>query len=126
MASPAPVPNFPPASMTVPAPSPTLPASAPAKAVDLSLRYQAAMGFSWRKESFGGILYWYEGVAPDPQVSFVDSPFLVEVLDLLGQAPLGEVLSQLQAHFSLPDAQMARVTSFVGSLIERGALVSES
>ena len=111
--------------MTLPAKTPGTAASGDAPQLNLSSVYQPAMGFAWRREEFGGILYWYEGVAPDPHVSFVDSPFLVELLDLVPQAPLGDVLQQVQEHFALPESQMARVMSFLRSLIEQGALVSK-
>lgn len=89
--------------------------------------YRFARGFSYRKEDFGGILYHYEGNAPDPTVTFVESPFLLDLLELMEantHVTLAEVISQVTAHFGLSSVEAEKLKHFLDNLIERGALVS--
>jgi len=92
--------------------------------MDLSKTYRRHPGFSFRRESFGGILYHYEGVRPDPRVSFVNSPFLLDLLERVEHAPLGDLLAALSARFDLDEGQAATVRDFLATLVERGALVA--
>lgn len=92
------------------------------------VRYGLARGFSFRREAFGGILYHYEGVQPDPRVSFVSSPFLIDLLDAVAaheETPLDALVAGVAAHFGLGDDAVRRIETFLATLIERGALVPE-
>jgi putative mycofactocin binding protein MftB len=94
--------------------------------MDRSLRYRLGRGFSFRREDFGGILFHYEGVRPDPRVTLVDSPFLIDLLELLRDHPersLDGLLSAVRDHFRLNAAQQAALERFFTTLTERGALV---
>jgi hypothetical protein len=98
----------------------------PAPAPDWSRVYAFGRGFTWRREPFGGILYHYEGVQPDPRVTFVDSAFTIDLLEALRANPgatLGALVAGVQAHCALDAAQRGRVESFFATLIARGALV---
>jgi len=93
---------------------------------DLERPYRPAFGFAFRKESFGGILYHYEGTRPDPRVTFVDSPFLVELLHLLSSSPKATPAGLIRAvaeRFQLSPGEQAGVERFFNSLIQRGALI---
>lgn len=88
--------------------------------------YAPARGFTYRREAFGGILYHYEGVQPDPRVTFVNHGFLIDLLDALTAnpgTPLEALVAGVQAHCGLDAAGRERVESFFATLIERGALV---
>lgn len=88
--------------------------------------YGCARGFTYRREAFGGILYHYAGVQPDPQVTFVNHGFLIDLLEALQAnpgVPLGELVAGVQAHCGLDAGQRARIESFFATLIQRGALV---
>ena len=91
--------------------------------LDFSRSYGFARGFSWRRESFGGILYHYEGEKPDPHVFFVDSPFLVSLLEVLDQAPLDGVIAQVKEHFQLKEDEITVIRRFLETLAEKGALI---
>lgn len=93
--------------------------------VDLSRSFRLSSTFSYRREDFGGILYHFEGEKPDPRVTFVDSPFLIDLLDLVGQAPLSTLLEEIQSQFELKPAEMETVFRFFSDLVKRGALVVE-
>lgn len=96
--------------------------------MDLSKTYRPARGFSFRRESFGGILYHYEGLRPDPQVYFVEAPFLVELLEVLREHPettLGDLFSAVREQFSLSAKQFEAVEQFFSTLTRRGALVAQ-
>ncbi len=83
-------------------------------------------GFSFRREAFGGILYQYEGVKPDPRVTFVDHPFLLDLLERVDEGPLEELIAGVSRHFALPPADEAAIRGFFAILIERGALVERA
>jgi putative mycofactocin binding protein MftB len=88
--------------------------------------YGFGRGFTWRREAFGGILYHYEGLRPDPRVSFVDNSFLIDLLDALAAHPAvppAELLDAVQARFALDAPARARLEDFLATLIARGALV---
>jgi len=92
---------------------------------DLERTYRPARGFSCRRESFGGILYHYEGLRPDPRVTFVDSPFLVDLLGLLSAHPEvtpAALIRQATTHFQLSGGDAEGVVQFFRTLIQRGAL----
>jgi hypothetical protein len=118
---------MPPASPSPAAPAVNVPAAAaPAPALQPERRYGPGRGFTWRREAFGGILYHYEGVQPDPRVSFVDNAFLIDLLDALAAHPqlaLGALLDGVQARFALDAAERAHLEAFFATLIARGALV---
>src|SRR5579862_124712 len=94
--------------------------------LDFSKAYGFPPGFSFRRESFGGILYHYEGVKPDPRITFVDSPFLLGLLERVDEEPLEHLIAEVTAHFSLPADEEAVVRSFFATLVARGALVERS
>jgi hypothetical protein len=113
---------------------PVEPPAAPAAAQDAPPApdpgrcYGPGRGFTWRREAFGGILYHYEGVQPDPRVTFVDNAFLLELLDALQahpHVPLGALCAAVQARFGLDAAERGRVDAFFATLIARGALVPQ-
>ncbi len=91
--------------------------------MDTSKSYRFGPGFAFRRESFGGILYHYEGTQPDPRVSFVDSPFLIDLLERLDDGPLEGLIQRVREHFTLTPAQEQVVLGFFEQLVERGALV---
>ena len=93
--------------------------------MDFSKCYRFARGFTLRRESFGGILYHYEGKRPDPRLYFIDSPFLIGLLELLEDAPLEELISQVSAHFRLSEPQVATIREFLTTLAARGAFVAK-
>ncbi len=96
--------------------------------MDPAKRYRLGHGFAYRRESFGGILYHYEGVQPDPRVTFVDNAFLIDLLDALQanpEATLGRLLDGVQARFGLDAAARAGLDAFFATLTERGALVPQ-
>ena len=94
--------------------------------MDFSKAYRFSPGFAFRRESFGGILYHYEGVRPDPRVTFVDNPFLVDLLERVGNEPLEHFISGVARHFDLTPSEEAVVRAFFATLVERGALVERS
>ncbi|MBI4083945.1 MAG: mycofactocin biosynthesis chaperone MftB [Candidatus Lambdaproteobacteria bacterium] len=91
--------------------------------MDWSRSYRLAPGCAMRREGFGGILYHYEGVRPDPRVYFLDSPFLVGLLELSAEGPLDELIAQARAQFALTAQQEESVRTFFIALFQRGALV---
>jgi putative mycofactocin binding protein MftB len=92
--------------------------------MDFSRSYRLARGFSFRREPFGGIIYHFEGTRPDPRLYFVDSPFLIGLLELLEEAPLAELVGQVKAHFGLSPEQVGVVRDFLQTLGDRGAFVA--
>lgn len=85
-----------------------------------------ARGFSYRREAFGGILYHYEGTAPDPRVTFVQSRFVIDLLDAVHANPrhsLRALIDGVTARLGLSAAQTEQVEAFFAALLERGALV---
>jgi putative mycofactocin binding protein MftB len=104
------------------------PDPAPGPGWEPGRRYGFARGFTYRREPFGGILYHYEGVQPDPRVTFLDHPFLIDLLETLAaqpQVPLDALVDQVAAHCALDAAERRRVETFFATLIARGALVPE-
>jgi putative mycofactocin binding protein MftB len=91
--------------------------------MDWEQTYRCAPGFGFRKEPFGGLLFHFEGRAPDPRLYFVESPFLIDLLALVDQAPLEEVMIQARDTFALDAAQEATMRGFFRTLVERQALV---
>jgi putative mycofactocin binding protein MftB len=91
--------------------------------VDFSKTYGFPPGFSFRREPFGGILYHYEGVKPDPRVTFVDNPFLLDLLARVNEEPLEMLIAGVIGHFELAGADETAIRKFFSTLIERGALV---
>ena len=85
--------------------------------------YRCAPGFRFRKEAFGGILFHYEGRAPDPRLTFVDSAFLMDLLEQVERATLEEMIAEAREAFALDAAQEAALRGFFRSLVERQALV---
>jgi putative mycofactocin binding protein MftB len=94
--------------------------------MDFSKAYGFHHGFAFRREAFGGILYHYEGVRPDPRVTFVDHPFLMDLLERVEHRPLEAFIAEVCGHFSLPPEEEAALRRFFAMLIERGALVEFS
>lgn len=94
--------------------------------MDFSKAYRFSPGFAFRRESFGGILYHYEGVKPDPQVTFVDNPFLLDLLERVGEEPLENLIAGVARHFALTAPEEAVVRAFFLTLVERGALVERT
>jgi putative mycofactocin binding protein MftB len=92
--------------------------------MDYSRSYRFARGFSFRREAFGGIIFHFEGVRPDPRLYFVDSPFLIGLLELLEEGPLDELIRQVTAHFDLDKGQVAVMEGFLSTLGSRGAFVA--
>ena len=92
-------------------------------APDFHRPYGFPRGFSFRREPFGGILYHYEGIKPDPRVTFVDNPFLLDLLERVDDRPLEDLIAGVSAHFALPSEDEAAIRAFFATLIERGALV---
>jgi putative mycofactocin binding protein MftB len=94
--------------------------------VDESKTYRAAPGFGWRREEFGGILFHFEGRAPDPRLLFVESRFLIDLLELVDHAPLHELLEQAARQFRLSPDQDSAMRAFFQDLVRRKALVPQS
>ena len=92
--------------------------------MDFSRSYRFARGFSFRRETFGGIIYHFEGVRPDPRLYFVKSPFLIGLLELLEAGPLDELIRQVAGHFELEQSQVAAIEGFLANLNSRGAFVA--
>lgn len=92
--------------------------------MDFSRCYRFARGFSFRREPFGGIIYHFEGVRPDPRLYFVDSPFLIGLLELLQEGPLDQLIREVSGHFGLNSGQVAAIEEFLTTLNERGAFVA--
>ena len=93
---------------------------------DFSKSYGFAPGFSYRRESFGGILYHYEGIKPDPRVTFVDNVFLIDLLDRIGEEPLDMLVDRVSDHFALKPGDVEVIRGFFADLIVRGALAERS
>ena len=96
--------------------------------MDPSRPYRLHRGFRYRRESFGGILYHYEGVRPDPRVYFLDSPFLIDLLELVEshlETPLGGLTGAVRERFALSPAQFRAMEDFLATLAGRGALVPQ-
>lgn len=93
--------------------------------MDFSRRYRLGRGFSFRREAFGGILFHFEGERPDPRLTFVNSAFLVGLLELLDEGPLGELIEAARAQFDLDGEQVRAIHAFLAGLSERGALVAQ-
>ena len=93
--------------------------------LDFSKTYGFARGFSFRKEAFGGIICHFEGHRPDPRLYFVNSPFLVGLLDLLGEAPLETLIGEAALQFGLTAAEVGQVRQFFSTLASRGAFVPQ-
>ena len=93
--------------------------------MDPSRTYRLAPGFSWRRESFGGILFHFEGSKPDPRLTFVESAFLIDLLELTEQAPLGQIMAEAAVWFRLDEGQCGAMKDFFNTLIEREALVPQ-
>jgi len=89
-------------------------------------RYGFGRGFTFRREAFGGILYHYEGIRPDPRVTFVDNGFLIDLLETVQAQPevaLDALCGAVQSRFGLDAAERGRIDAFFATLIARGALV---
>jgi putative mycofactocin binding protein MftB len=95
-------------------------------APDFRLAYGFPRGFSFRREPFGGILYHYEGIKPDPRVTFIDNRFLIDLLERVDDGPLEDLIAAVTTHFSLPSAEEATIRTFFAALIKRGALVDRA
>lgn len=93
--------------------------------MDFTRSYRFARGFSFRREPFGGIIYHFEGVRPDPRLYFVDSPFLIGLLELLEEGPLDRLIGEVTRHFVLSEKQVATIEAFLTKLESRGAFVAE-
>ena len=93
--------------------------------MDPSRTYRLAPGFSWRREPFGGILFHFEGRKPDPRLTFVESAFLIDLLELTEQAPLGQIMTEAADWFQLDEGQSRAMKEFFNTLIEREALVPQ-
>ena len=91
--------------------------------MDFSRTYRLARGFSFRKEAFGGIICHFEGDRPDPRLYFVNSPFLVGLLELLGEGPLETLIGEAARRFGLTTAEVGQVRRFFSTLERRGAFV---
>jgi len=92
---------------------------------ELDRAYRPARGFTFRRESFGGILYHYEGTRPDPRVTFVDSPFVVDLLQMFSEHPditPAGLIRQVAHRFQLTGTSLSALEEFFLSLIQRGAL----
>lgn len=90
--------------------------------------YRLARGFSFRREPFGGILYHYAGVRPDPDLYFVRSPFLMDLLEVLRDhphVPLAQLVAGVCERFSLSARQQRAIDEFFGTLTRKGALISQ-
>ena len=96
--------------------------------MDLTKSYRPARGFSFRRPSFGGILYHYEGLRPSPRISFLAAPFLVALLAVLLSPPppsLPSFFLPVREQFSLSARQAGEVEQFFATLTRRGALVAQ-
>ena len=85
--------------------------------------FQFARGVSFRRESFGGILYHYEGIKPDPKMVFVPSPFLCGLLERMEQGPLRDLIDASAHRFGLEPMQVKQIEAFFSDLIQQGAIV---
>ena len=94
--------------------------------MDWKCTYTPAPGFSFRREGFGGILFHFEGDAPDPRLYFIDSPFLIDLLYQIAAAPLDDMMGQAEAAFGLTGNEVAAMRSFFRTLVEKEALVPQS
>jgi len=93
---------------------------------DFSRKYQLARGVSFRRESFGGILYNYRGDLPDPRMVFVPSPFLCGLLERLSQAALGDLVHAAAHKFSLSPGEVQRIEDFFWGLFRQGVIEEHS
>ena len=93
--------------------------------MDFSKTYRFARGFSFRKEAFGGIICHFEGDRPDPRLYFVNSPFLVGLLELLGEGPLEILIEEVTRRFGLTAEEVGQVQQFFSTLASRGAFVPQ-
>ena len=93
--------------------------------MDFTRSYRFARGFSFRREAFGGIIYHFEGVRPDPRLYFVDSPFLIGLLELLEEGPLEQLIREVRGHFDLSEGEVATIEGFLATLEARGAFVAK-
>lgn len=93
--------------------------------MDFTQRYRFHPGFAFRREGFGGILYHYEGIKPDPRISFVDSPFLIDLLERVDCGPLQELIDAVAGRFQLGEPDVATIREFFLTLHQRGALVPQ-
>lgn len=91
--------------------------------MDFAKRYGFQRGFAFRREGFGGILYHYEGIQPDPRISFIDSPFLIDLLERVDCGPLQDLIDAVAGRFNLAEPQVATLREFFTTLHQRGALV---
>jgi putative mycofactocin binding protein MftB len=94
--------------------------------MDFAKTYRFPPGFAFRRETFGGILYHYEGVKPDPRISFVDNPFLIDLLERVDCGPLEDLIGAVAARFQLAEPDVTAIRGFFLTLHERGALVPHS
>jgi len=93
--------------------------------MDFAKTYRFHMGFAFRREGFGGILYHYEGVKPDPRISFIDSPFLIDLLERVDCGPLQDLIDAVAGRFNLQEPDVATIREFFTTLHTRGALVPQ-
>ncbi|HEX7926863.1 MAG TPA: mycofactocin biosynthesis chaperone MftB [bacterium] len=91
--------------------------------MDFTQTYRFHPGFAFRREGFGGILYHYEGIKPDPRISFIDSPFLIDLLERVDCGPLEALIDAVAGRFALAEADVATIREFFTTLHTRGALV---
>lgn len=99
--------------------------TARAAPVDWERPYCFARGFSCRREAFGGILYHYAGVKPNPEMYFLRSPFLIALLELIRahpRIPLGSLMHRVGTQAQLNAAQQHQTLNFLATLVEKGAL----
>ena len=92
--------------------------------MDFSVVYQMGHGASFRRESFGGIVYHYEGNRPDPRLFFVPSSFLMGLLEHISQAPLRILIDEAQRQFAMPQKDVEEVERFFEELARCGAIES--
>jgi putative mycofactocin binding protein MftB len=93
--------------------------------MDFAKTYRFHTGFAFRREGFGGILYHYEGIKPDPRISFIDSPFLIDLLERVDRGPLQELIDAVAGRFHLGEPEVAAIRDFFTTLHNRGALVAQ-
>jgi len=91
-------------------------------AMDFSATYQWARGAAFRRETFGGIVYHYEGLRPDPRMVFVPSPFLSGLLERMDQGSLRDLIDAATEKFSLNQEQVRAVESFFAELLQQGTI----
>jgi putative mycofactocin binding protein MftB len=92
--------------------------------MDFSQSYRLARGFSFRREPFGGIIYHFEGIRPDPRLYIVKSPFLIGLLELMEEGPVDELIREVSGRFELDQDQVAAIEGFLITLNSRGAFVT--